>query len=192
MSAPRRHGLSAPVFSAVSARSKAGVSRPFRFAAAEQAFVEPQANEAGDHAYNRYQHQNLPLKRARRAPTAARPGPLRSLPALRRYPCVSVTVPRVMTSSGILAPMTPIDTERTMCMPSLPHLPGPARRRPCRIHFRYGARMGAQTSGLPASDEPDESEIAAALAAHEEWVAAGCPGARSHEDVMAELLGLDQ
>ncbi len=73
-----------------------------------------------------------------------------------------------------------------------PYPPGPARRRPCRIHFRYGARMGAQTSGLPASDEPDESEIAAALAAHEEWVAAGCPGARSHEDVMAELLGLDQ
>ena len=31
--------------------------------------------------------------------------------------------------------------------------------------------------------------IEATLAAHDEWVAAGCPGARSHEDVMAELLG---
>ena len=38
----------------------------------------------------------------------------------------------------------------------------------------------------------DEAEIEATLAAHDEWVAAGCPGARSHEDVMAELLGSDQ
>lgn len=35
----------------------------------------------------------------------------------------------------------------------------------------------------------EEAEIEAALAAHDEWAAAGCPGARSHEDVMAELLG---
>lgn len=33
------------------------------------------------------------------------------------------------------------------------------------------------------------AEIEATLAAHDEWVAEGCPGARSHEDVMAELLG---
>jgi hypothetical protein len=33
---------------------------------------------------------------------------------------------------------------------------------------------------------------AAALAAHDEWVAAGRPEGRSHEDVMAELLGGDQ
>ena len=32
----------------------------------------------------------------------------------------------------------------------------------------------------------EEAEIEATLAAHDEWVAAGCPGARSHEDVMAE------
>jgi len=38
----------------------------------------------------------------------------------------------------------------------------------------------------------EEAEIEATLAAHDEWVAAGCPGARSHEDVMAELLGGDQ
>ena len=38
----------------------------------------------------------------------------------------------------------------------------------------------------------EEAEIEATLAAHDEWVAAGCPGARSHEDVMAELLGSDQ
>jgi hypothetical protein len=34
-----------------------------------------------------------------------------------------------------------------------------------------------------------EAEIEATLAAHDEWVAAGCPGALSHEEVMAELLG---
>jgi hypothetical protein len=38
----------------------------------------------------------------------------------------------------------------------------------------------------------EEAEIEATLAAHDEWVAAGCPGVRSHEDVMAELLGSDQ
>jgi hypothetical protein len=34
----------------------------------------------------------------------------------------------------------------------------------------------------------EEAEIEATLAAHDEWVAAGCPGARSHDEVMAELL----
>ena len=38
----------------------------------------------------------------------------------------------------------------------------------------------------------EEAEIEATLAAHDECVAAGCPGARSHEDVMAELLGGDR
>lgn len=38
----------------------------------------------------------------------------------------------------------------------------------------------------------EEAEIEATLAAHDEWVAAGCPGARSHEDVMAELLSSGQ
>ena len=37
----------------------------------------------------------------------------------------------------------------------------------------------------------EEAEIDATLAAHEEWVAAGCHGARSHEDVIAELLRTD-
>jgi hypothetical protein len=35
----------------------------------------------------------------------------------------------------------------------------------------------------------EEAEIEATLAAHDEWVAAGCPGALSHEEVMASLLG---
>ena len=35
----------------------------------------------------------------------------------------------------------------------------------------------------------EEAEIEATLAEHDEWVAAGCPGALSHEEVMAELLG---
>ncbi len=37
-----------------------------------------------------------------------------------------------------------------------------------------------------------EAEIEATLASHDEWVAAGCPGALSHEEVMAGLLGSDQ
>jgi hypothetical protein len=38
----------------------------------------------------------------------------------------------------------------------------------------------------------EEAEIESTLAAHDDWVAAGCPGARSHGEVMAELLGTDQ
>jgi hypothetical protein len=38
----------------------------------------------------------------------------------------------------------------------------------------------------------EEAEIEAVLAAHDEWVAAGCPGALSHEEVMAGLLGTGQ
>jgi hypothetical protein len=34
----------------------------------------------------------------------------------------------------------------------------------------------------------EEAEIEAALAAHDEWVAVGRPGAVSHEEAMAELL----
>ena len=35
----------------------------------------------------------------------------------------------------------------------------------------------------------EQAEIEAALPAHQEWVAAGRPGAVSHEEAMAELLG---
>jgi hypothetical protein len=38
----------------------------------------------------------------------------------------------------------------------------------------------------------EDAEIEATLAAHDEWIAAGCPGVMSHEEVMAELLGNDQ
>ena len=34
----------------------------------------------------------------------------------------------------------------------------------------------------------EEAEIDATLATHDEWAAAGCPGALTHEEVMAELL----
>jgi hypothetical protein len=34
-----------------------------------------------------------------------------------------------------------------------------------------------------------DAEAEAALAGHDEWVRAGRPGARPHDDVMAELLG---
>jgi hypothetical protein len=39
-----------------------------------------------------------------------------------------------------------------------------------------------------ASPELLEAEVDATLAAHREWVAAGRPGAVSHEEAMAELL----
>ena len=35
----------------------------------------------------------------------------------------------------------------------------------------------------------EEAEIEATLEAHKEWVAAGRPGAVSHEEAMTELLG---
>jgi hypothetical protein len=38
----------------------------------------------------------------------------------------------------------------------------------------------------------EEAEIEATLTAHDDWVAAGCLGALSHEEVMAELLGSDR
>jgi hypothetical protein len=39
-----------------------------------------------------------------------------------------------------------------------------------------------------SAGEIEEAEIEAAIEAHERWVAAGRPGERSHDDVMAELL----
>jgi hypothetical protein len=35
----------------------------------------------------------------------------------------------------------------------------------------------------------EDAEIEAVLTAHDKWVAAGSPGARSHQDVARELLG---
>jgi hypothetical protein len=42
--------------------------------------------------------------------------------------------------------------------------------------------MSAQPS------DPSAEEIEIAVQAHEQWVAAGRPGAQSHDDVMDELL----
>jgi hypothetical protein len=39
-----------------------------------------------------------------------------------------------------------------------------------------------------SAGEIEEAEIEAATQAHERWIAAGCPGAQSHDDVMNELL----
>ncbi|TVZ06191.1 hypothetical protein EAS64_01750 [Trebonia kvetii] len=35
----------------------------------------------------------------------------------------------------------------------------------------------------------EDAEIEATLAGHDDWARAGRPGARTHDDVMAELLG---
>jgi hypothetical protein len=40
-----------------------------------------------------------------------------------------------------------------------------------------------------SAEVQEDAEIEATLAAHQEWVAAGRPGAVSHEEAMAELLG---
>jgi hypothetical protein len=42
---------------------------------------------------------------------------------------------------------------------------------------------------LAPAEVVEEAEIQTTLAAHREWVAAGRPGAVSHDDAMAELLG---
>lgn len=39
-----------------------------------------------------------------------------------------------------------------------------------------------------APEALEEAEIEATLAQHDEWAAAGCPGALSHEEAMAALL----
>jgi hypothetical protein len=40
-----------------------------------------------------------------------------------------------------------------------------------------------------SAEDLDAAEADVILQRHQEWVAAGRPGARSHEEVMAELLG---
>jgi hypothetical protein len=49
-------------------------------------------------------------------------------------------------------------------------------------------RLCAVERHAPAEVRED-GEIEATLAGHDEWVLAGRPGARTHEDVMAELFG---
>jgi hypothetical protein len=40
-----------------------------------------------------------------------------------------------------------------------------------------------------SAEELEDAEVEATLAGHDAWVRSGRPGARSHADVMAELLG---
>jgi hypothetical protein len=42
---------------------------------------------------------------------------------------------------------------------------------------------------LAPAEVVEQAEIHTTLAAHREWVAAGRPGATSHDEAMAELLG---
>jgi hypothetical protein len=49
-------------------------------------------------------------------------------------------------------------------------------------------RLQAVQRHAPA-DLLEQAEIETTLAAHREWVAAGRPGAVSHQEAMAELLG---
>ena len=49
-------------------------------------------------------------------------------------------------------------------------------------------RLRAVERHAPA-EALEGAEVEATLAGHDEWVRAGRPGARPHDDVMAELLG---
>jgi hypothetical protein len=49
-------------------------------------------------------------------------------------------------------------------------------------------RLRALERHAPA-EALEDAEIEATIAGHDEWAQAGRPGARSHDDVMAELLG---
>jgi len=49
-------------------------------------------------------------------------------------------------------------------------------------------RLRALERRAPA-EALEDAEIEATVAFHDEWARAGRPGARKHEDVMAELLG---
>ena len=49
-------------------------------------------------------------------------------------------------------------------------------------------RLRAEEQLAPAEVRED-AETEATLAGHDEWVRAGRPGARSHDEVIAELLG---
>ena len=61
---------------------------------------------------------------------------------------------------------------------------------------RYGWQMTSRLTSAHGSSEPfavprpglEDAEAEAALAEHRAWVAAGRPGAVSHEEAMAELL----
>ena len=61
---------------------------------------------------------------------------------------------------------------------------------------RYGSQMTSRLTSAQGSSEPagvlhpglEDAEAEAALAEHRAWVAAGRPGAVSHEEAMAELL----
>jgi hypothetical protein len=51
------------------------------------------------------------------------------------------------------------------------------------LRLLQAVRRNASTEVL------EQAEVEATLAAHQEWVTAGRPGAVSHEEAMAELLG---
>ena len=69
--------------------------------------------------------------------------------------------------------------------------PAMRRRFPAGVgRGRYRGVMTADPVGPAPDADPDEAAVAAAaLREYQEWVAAGRPGAVSHEEAMAELLG---
>jgi len=55
---------------------------------------------------------------------------------------------------------------------------------------RYlGAMTAHPAEPVPDADPDEAATAAAAIREYREWVAAGRPGAVSHEEAMAELLG---
>ena len=56
-----------------------------------------------------------------------------------------------------------------------------------RAHLEDGVALSQV-----AAETLEQAEIEATLAGHREWVAAGRPGAVSHEEAMAALIGCGQ
>lgn len=54
--------------------------------------------------------------------------------------------------------------------------------------LRAIARHASPEAIREAEEEAELAEAEEILARHRDWVARGCPGARSHDDVMNELL----
>ena len=92
-----------------------------------------------------------------------------------------------MTETGTVVPMSaqPTNAQGPHEPYEVIHLGGEAA---AIVPLSDLRRLRAVERRAPA-EVLEEAEIGATLATHREWVAAGRPGAVSHEEAMAELLG---
>ena len=124
----------------------------------------------------------LSRKRNRRAvpKVVAEPGRLRGSPRCPPLGGGIAVSRRAGTGGGMTAQPTSIPDEPYEVI----HLGGEAA---AIVPLSELRRLQAAARRAPAA-LLEEAEIEATLAAHREWVAAGRPGAVSHDEAMAELL----